>query len=82
MSQDGTLVMRSYDQKQEDEANWLAWCLLLPRDALTQCARRGLSIDAIAEQYGVSKKLVTFRLHVTGVRAQIRAYERLRSRSQ
>ena len=82
MSQDGALVMRSYDQKQEDEANWLAWCLLLPRDALTQCARRGLSIDAIAEQYGVSKKLVTFRLHVTGVQAQIRAYERLRKRSQ
>src|SRR5215469_4289578 len=25
MSQDGQVVMRSYDQKQEDEANWLAW---------------------------------------------------------
>jgi len=79
MSHDGNLVMRSYDQKQEDEANWLAWCLLLPRDALTQCARRAQNIEAIAEQYGVSKTLVNFRLRVTGVTAQIRAYQRLRS---
>jgi Zn-dependent peptidase ImmA (M78 family) len=78
MSHDGNLVMRSYDQKQEDEANWLAWCLLLPRDALTQCARRALSVEAIAEQYGVSRTLVNFRLGVTGVTAQIRAYQRLR----
>ena len=78
LSQDGTLVMRSYDQKQEDEANWLAWCLLLPRDALTRCARGALSIDAIAEQYGVSKTLVNFRLRVTGVQAQIRSYQRNR----
>jgi Zn-dependent peptidase ImmA (M78 family) len=78
LSQDGTLVMRSYDQKQEDEANWLAWCLLLPRDALARCARGALSIDAIAEQYGVSKTLVNFRLRVTGVQAQIRSYQRNR----
>jgi len=78
LSQDGTLVMRSYDQKQEDEANWLAWCLLLPRDALTRCARGAISIDAIAEQYGVSKTLVNFRLRVTGVQAQIRSYQRNR----
>ncbi len=30
MSADGSLVMRSYDQKQEEEANWLAWAILLP----------------------------------------------------
>jgi Zn-dependent peptidase ImmA (M78 family) len=78
LSHDGTLVMRSYDQKQEDEANWLAWCLLLPRDALARCARKAASIAAIAEEYGVSKTLVTFRLRVTGVHAQIRYLQRLR----
>jgi Zn-dependent peptidase ImmA (M78 family) len=78
MSHDGTFAMRSYDQKQEDEANWLAWCLLLPRDALARCARGAVSTEAIAEQYGVSKTLVTFRLRVTGVHAQIRALRRLR----
>jgi len=78
ISYDGSLVMRSYDQKQEEEASWLAWCLLLPRDALIQCSRRELDVGAIAEQYGVSKALVSFRLDVTGVRAQMRASARFR----
>ncbi len=33
LSQDGTIVMRSFNEKQEEEANWLAWSLLLPRCA-------------------------------------------------
>lgn len=78
LSHDGTLVMRSYDQKQEDEANWLAWCLLLPRDALIRCARGALSVEVIAEQYGVSTTLVNFRLRVTGVQAQIHTHQRKR----
>jgi Zn-dependent peptidase ImmA (M78 family) len=77
MSQDGSLVMRSYDRKQEDEANWLGWCLLLPRDALVQSLRRALSVEMIAEQYGVSETLVRFRLRVTGVQAQLRARQRV-----
>jgi len=78
LSHDGSLVMRSYDQKQEDEANWLAWCLLLPRDALIRCARGGFDVEVIADRYGVSKTLVNFRLRVTGVRAQILSYQRRR----
>jgi len=27
MSQDGRMVMRSYDRKQEEEANWLGWSI-------------------------------------------------------
>jgi hypothetical protein len=42
MSHDGSLVMRSYDQKQEEEANWLAAALLLPREALLYCKRMKL----------------------------------------
>jgi hypothetical protein len=64
------LAMRSFDTKQEDEANWLAWCLLLPRDALTYSKRRGLTTAQIAEHYGVSETLVNFRMHKTGVNAQ------------
>jgi Zn-dependent peptidase ImmA (M78 family) len=33
-SEDGQIATRTFDQKQEDEANWLAWALLLPREAL------------------------------------------------
>lgn len=70
LSQDGRLAMRSFNQKQEDEANWLAWCLLLPRDALIWAKRRKLSASAIAERYEVSESLVTFRLNVSGVAFQ------------
>jgi len=74
MSQDGTMVMRSYDRKQEEEANCLAWSLLLPRAALVSAVRLRLSASEIAEKYGVTEKLVDFRLQVTGVTAQFRRY--------
>jgi Zn-dependent peptidase ImmA (M78 family) len=73
---DGSLSMRSYNQTQEDEASWLAWCLLLPREALLWCKRRAISTEQIAEDYGVSETLVTFRLRVTGIEAQLRAVQR------
>ena len=69
ISLDGAMVMRSYNPEQEDEANWLAWCLLLPREALLQAKRTGMSTAEIAEAYGVSESLVDFRLGITGVRA-------------
>jgi len=72
LSPDGSTAMRSFDQKQEDEANWLAWCLLLPREALISAKRARLSADEIASRYGVSKKLVTFRLGVSGVDLQFK----------
>ena len=73
LSADGALVMRSYDPKQEDEANWLAWTLLLPRLALLHAARSGMDVAQIAETYGVSETLVRFRMRICGVDAQVRA---------
>jgi Zn-dependent peptidase ImmA (M78 family) len=72
MSQDGSMVMRSYDRKQEEEANWLGWCILLPREALLWASRMRLSVSKIAEVYGVSETLVTFRMGVTGVGSRFR----------
>ncbi len=67
MSQDGNIIMRSYDPKQEEEANWLGWCLLLPSEALLRAARAEDSTTQIAQTYGVSEQLVTYRLRMTGV---------------
>ena len=78
MSHDGSFVMRSYDQKDEDEANWLAWALLVPRDGLVTCKRRKLKIEEIANHFGVTETLVKFRLRMTGVEAQISASSRYR----
>ena len=69
LSQDLQLAIRSFDAKQEDEGNWLA-CAILPRDALANCARLRMTPGAIAERYGVSEPLVSFRLRITGVAYQ------------
>lgn len=73
MSQDGKIVMRTYNQKQEDEANWLAWAILLPRDALLTQKQRDVSPQEIASTFGVTETLVQYRLRITGVESQLRA---------
>lgn len=78
LSHDGELGMRSFDQQQEDEANWLAWCLLLPRDALVYVARKGMTHEEIAKSYGVTEVLVRFRISTTGVTSQVRRAGRRR----
>ena len=70
LSESGQFAMRSFNEKQEDEANWLAGALLLPRTALVRCIARRLSSAAIATEYVVSEKLVTYRRGVTGVDLQ------------
>ncbi len=70
-SHDGSFALRTFDQKREDEANWLAWSLLLPREALIRTMQKGISIEEIAESYGVTTQLVNYRLSVTGVKMQL-----------
>jgi Zn-dependent peptidase ImmA (M78 family) len=61
------------DADEEQEANWLAGCLLLPRPLLYQAARRGLDAVDIAETYSVSEQMAAFRLRTTGVTRQLEA---------
>ena len=72
LSQDGGLVMRSFNAKQEEEANWLGWCLLLLREALVSSLKSQLSVTEIADSFGVSQTLVKFRMQMTGAQTQIR----------
>lgn len=67
------LGLRSFNQKQEDEANCLAWALLLPREGLVRAKKRRLSVEQIAAQFGVTTSLVTFRINTSGVGAQFRS---------
>ena len=75
-SQDEQMATRTFDQRQEDEANWLGWTLLLPRDALVAARRRRMAKAQIAQEYGVSENLVRYRLQVTGVDVQIKRRQR------
>ncbi len=58
------------DPDEEQEANWLAGCLLLPRELLLKAHYGGLDADSIAEKYEVSPQMATFRLRTTGVLRQ------------
>ena len=61
------------DADEEQEANWLAGCLLLPRRLLYLAAKRGLDSVDIAEVYSVSEPMAAFRLRTTGVIRQFAA---------
>ena len=61
------------DADEEQEANWLAGCLLLPRRLLYLAAKRGMDSAEIAEAYSVSEPMASFRLRTTGVMRQLGA---------
>jgi Zn-dependent peptidase ImmA (M78 family) len=63
--------------EQEEEANWLAGCLLLPRALLLREAYAGTDPEAIARKQGVSIPMARFRLNASGVLLQA---QRARSR--
>lgn len=72
VSEDGIPMLSTYDKKQEEEANWLSGCLLLPREALMVIRRRRISDDAATSKYGVSSQMLRFRFSVSGVDTQLK----------
>ena len=66
------LALRGYDPGAEEEANWLAAALLLPREALLEAIRKRELDDDICARYGVSKRMLEFRRTVTAVDRQFR----------
>jgi Zn-dependent peptidase ImmA (M78 family) len=72
----GGLSFFTCDPDEEQEANWLAGCLLLPRDLLVRSLRNGLDAAAIAEANTVSIQMANFRLRATGAQRQIAAARR------
>src|SRR3954465_12386340 len=71
LSESIDLSMRTFDQKQEDEANGLAWALLLPREALFDARKSRRPLESIATAFGVTETLVQYRLRTTGIDVQL-----------
>ena len=69
----------SCDKQQEEEAAWLSGCLLLPRPALLHDLSRGMASTVIADRRDLSKRMVDYRVRVTGVERQLAARQRRRS---
>ena len=67
---DGELALRGFNPSTEEEANWLAGTLLLPRDALVYVKRRKLTNEQVCAKYGVSSQMLDYRMRMTGVNRQ------------
>ncbi len=78
VSEDGLLILDSYDLVQEKEAEWLSGCLLLPREALLHITRKSMNVEEAENRYHVSKKMMLYRQGVTGVNKQ---FNRARGRA-
>lgn len=71
ISEAGHLVPGNFNKEQEDEADWLAGVLLLPRPALLDIRHRALSDYQIKEEYLVSTEMIRWRFRMTGVDYQL-----------
>jgi len=72
VSPQSNTALRTHNKEQEEEANWLAGCLLLPRDALVSIRSRRLSDSDASGEYCVSQAMLRYRLNVSGVEIQFR----------
>ena len=64
------LALRGFNKAAEEEANWLAGALLLPRDALVRLRAQNRPKDTVCDEFGVSRQMMDFRMRVTGVERQ------------
>ncbi len=71
LSAEGFLFRARFDKDQEDEANWLAGCILVPREGLRRAYWRTQSPQALAAHFGVSRDLINWRLRMTGIARQM-----------
>lgn len=67
----GNLKFLTCDIEQEEEADWLGGCLLLPRALLLNAAFKGMNSAQIAETYETSEPMARFRLNASGVLVQV-----------
>ena len=60
-----------WNKDHEDEADWLAGAILVPRDGAFHWLRSGADPRSVAQIFGVSAALFNWRTNQTGVRHQL-----------
>lgn len=78
------IALRGHNKDTEDEANWMAGTLLLPRDALVYIQNVGMVDTEVCKSYDVSMVMLRYRMDITGVSRQFgrRAWFALQSAFQ
>ena len=69
---------RYWNTRVEEEADWLAGALLIPREGALTLTKRNVPIDRMAARYGVSEQLCRWRINETGVAIQVRRWSAAR----
>jgi Zn-dependent peptidase ImmA (M78 family) len=67
----GNLKFLTCDVQQEEEADWLGGCLLLPRVVLLKAAWTGMDPEQVAARFHTSVPMARFRLNASGVLVQV-----------
>ncbi len=62
---------RLWDQEMEDEAHWLSSALLVPEEAALLIVRRGWLPERAAGKYGVSRRMIQWRVNATAARKRV-----------
>jgi Zn-dependent peptidase ImmA (M78 family) len=62
---------RVWDQDVEDEATWLAGCLLVTEQAALATARGRWTLAEAAQRFGVSEAMMRFRMNKTGATLRV-----------
>lgn len=70
ITEDGIMLLQSYEKAQEEEADWFSGCLLLPREALVHIKREQLEDAEASVLYGVSMRMLKYRMSMTGINKQ------------
>jgi Zn-dependent peptidase ImmA (M78 family) len=78
----GEMSFMTCDVEQEEEADWLGGCLLLPRPVLLAAAYQGKTAAQIADEHQTSEQMARFRLNASGVLVQVGRARAARQRSR
>jgi hypothetical protein len=71
--------LRLWNREVEDQADWLAAALLVPRAGALALTIEGYSVTQGATHYGVSTELYQWRVNQTGVRAEAEQHRTARA---
>lgn len=70
------MLVRDYNKKQEKEAYGIAAAVLLPWNEFFHSVNNGKTANEMHREYGVSERLVIYRIKITGAFSLFNARQR------